>query len=180
MASPLSLMASLTPLQLEEPEAPGLEDTVREVVDEVIVEIVLELIVGTILDLVAAFIQIIVDFNRAVVDAFAAALVPVGAAFVRLGGWVGDGIISTQESIVGSLVGLGIAAPFAVVAAWAAWVILLIVLGNLVWGFIQSIPLVTVVAENVSNVAAQLRTVAFTFFGMVPVIGFAPGGENDE
>lgn len=155
--------------------AEAVERIVRRIVPDIVRRILAERFVEFVVGIVEAVISAVVSVLNAITGAIAGAVLPVAGAIVDAGEWFAGQIVALQESIANVLIQTGLAAPFAVAAAWAAALVVMIALVWFVFGVLRSVPIVgtaiAVVTKAIDSGSMVVQTTAGSVFG---------DGEGDE
>lgn len=155
-------------------DGPSLREIVRDILEDLFAEFFYSYLVEAIFDGVAALIGAVVGFLSAVAGAVRTAVTSALSPLVAAGVWFAEGLTATQASIAGVLQGLGLAAPFAVAAGWAATLIFIIVVLNFAYALLSTVPVVSTLFVAGRSGIAQIVVIARSLAASI-----TPGGNDD-
>lgn len=154
---------------------PSLRELVRDILEDLFAEYFFEYLVEAVFNAVGAFIAAVLGFLSAVVSAIGIAVTSALSPLVTAGRWFADGLAATQASVTTMLEAMGLAAPFAVAAGWAATIIFMIVLANFVYALLSTLPIVSTATVTARSVAGQMVVLARSALSAV-----IPGGNDND
>lgn len=138
---------------------------VESIVEDIFAELFMETLVQVLFDLAGSLIDYVLLVLNTLRDTVAAVFLPVAGSVVSAGSWFAGNLQSAQAGFAESLTTLGLAAPFAVAAAWAASIVVMAATVWFIIGLLESLPIVQTAVEAVTGVVDGAQTVASTLMG---------------